>query len=291
MQDIKYMAHVSEIGWLGEVPNGSIAGTVGQGRAMEAFRITSNNIPGLGVRGYAHVQDLGWSTGNNQGEDVGSTGLGKHIEAVKLELYGDEAPNYTIWYRLHVAGFGFLSWVRNGEISGTTGGNVQAEAIQIMLVRNDENFWPANDTNVPFMDLTPPPPAVNIPQNVIDHACSWIGYISEGGSNYSVFGEGDWCCKFVKGLYINNGVNFPDTDWVPTVKDWAVENGRWTGTPQPGFAVLFDFNGNGTPDHIGIVKEVISSDHCITVEGNTGNPIGVYEKDRDAYILGYVNPF
>lgn len=291
MQKLEYMAHCSEIGWMDPVSDGNIAGTVGQNRPMEAVRITGYNIPGLGIRGYAHVQDIGWSAGNIQGEDIGSTGLGKHIEAIKFELFGDVADQYTIWYRLHVSNIGFMPWVRGGEVSGTVGGNLAAEAIQIVLVSNQEFFWLGQDNNVPFYDLTPKPPSVNIADKIVSDAQSWVGYISEGGSDYSVFGEGDWCCKFVKGIFRNNGLDFPDTDWVPTVVDWAKSNGRWTSEPQKGYAIIFDFNENGTGDHIGIVKTPYSSQHAGTIEGNTGSPIGVYEKDRYGYILGYVNPF
>lgn len=294
MQHIEYMAHCTDLGWTDPVPDGSIAGTVGQNRPIEAIRITSYQIENTAIQGYAHVQDIGWNDQPiPQTQDVGTTGLGKHIEAVKFELVGDHASEYTLWYRLHVQNLGFMAWSRNGEVNGTVGGGLAAEAIQMVLVRNDENFWNGTDFSDPFVDLTPKPQPVNKAEDVLYHAQSWVGYISEGGSDYSVFGEGDWCCKFVRGIYHALGLSFPETDWVPTVVDWAIQNGRWSSTPQPGYAVIFDFNQNGTGDHIGFVKEVYSSNHVLTIEGNTdqGNGIGVYNVDRGSYILGYVNPF
>lgn len=72
----------------------------------------------------------------------------------------------------------------------------------------------------------------------------------------------------------------------PTFGDWAIANKRtvkW-GSQKRGDIVLFDFNHNGTSDHIGIVTKVGSG--CIeTIEGNTGNGSdtngdGVYRRTR-----------
>lgn len=289
MQEIKYQVHITNEGWQNPVKDGEIAGSVGQSKAVEALRIVDFNIPDLGIVGYSLIQDLGWSSGNIQGEDIGSTGLGKHLECIKLGLFGAKANEYTIWYRVHVQDIGFMDWVRNGELAGTENGNKQIEAIQIILCRNDENVWLASNTTEPYRRIeTPKPQATDKREEVLNQARSYLGYIS-GSSEHSIFGEGNWCCDLVRTCCQNAGVNFPNTRWVPDVMEWAMNNGRWTGSPQPGYAILFDFNYNGSPDHIGFVEEVYASDHCLTIEGNTGNPVGVYRKDRDFCILGYVN--
>lgn len=155
MEELKYQVHARDLGWLPAVHNGSIAGTTGESRPVEALRIVGMDIPGLGINGKACVQDLGWSTGNIQGEDIGSTGLGKHIECIVLDLFGEKADQYTLWYRVHVAEKGFLDWVRQGEKAGTEGGNLAIEAVQIMLVKNEENVWLASNTNLGYEDVTP----------------------------------------------------------------------------------------------------------------------------------------
>ena len=75
--------------------------------------------------------------------------------------------------------------------------------------------------------------------------------------------------------------------------DWAQETGRWTGNPQPGYFVLYDWDGNGVPNHIGIVEEVHASNCVTAIEGNVdkGNGVGVYRVYRNSGIMGYVNPF
>lgn len=301
MATIKYRAHCAEIGWQGPVEDGSIAGTIGEHRALEAFRIEEINLPGVGVHAFAHVQDIGWSGGNIQGEDVGSTGLAKHIEAVKMGLFGENADKYDIFYRLHIQDKGFLNWSANGAINGTVGGNVQAEAIQIFVTEKGSNKYPVVDSIESFADLTPPPApqpaAVDRRQLLLDTARSYIGYLSYSdedswfGQQYAGSMAGAWCAYFVRWCCDASGVGFPATGYCPTVVEWAQQNGRWTGNPEPGFLVLYDFNYNGTSDHIGIVEQVIDSGHIIAIEGNTGDPTGVYRKDRDYGILGYVNPF
>lgn len=297
---IRYRAHCANFGWQEPVTDGQIAGTIGENRALEAFRVEDLGVENLGIHAFAHVQDLGWSEGNLLNEDVGSTGLGKHIEAVKIGLIGERANDYDLFYRLHVQDTGFLNWSKNGELNGTVGGNKQAEAIQMLLVKRGENIYPVSDTDKSFIDLTPPPqPARDIRAELIAQAQSYIGYVS-GTSNDSVFGRryaganaGSWCAYFVRNCCDNVGVNFPKTGYCPTVVEWAKENGRWLQTPEPGFWVLFDFNGNGTSDHIGIVENCRSRNNITAIEGNTsgGAGIGVYRKTRTSGILGFVNPF
>ena len=80
----------------------------------------------------------------------------------------------------------------------------------------------------------------------------------------------------------------------PALGDWAIKNKlvvKW-GSAKRGDLVLFDFNGNGTSDHIGIVTKATSS-YIETIEGNTGsgsntNGDGVYRRRRTK---GQVNYF
>lgn len=303
MSTIKYKAHCGGLGWLNDVEDGCVAGTVGVSVPLEAFRITELNIPNLGVHAFAHVQDLGWSEGNILGEDVGTTGLAKHIEAIKIGLIGPEANNYDIWYRCHVRNLGWFDWSCNGAVNGTEGGNLQVEAIQIEVHPKSEGFSPKVNYQGEYVNLTPQNPPQPQAPNIVDVARSYLGYVS-GTSSDSAFGRridgpmmGDWCAYFVTCCALDAGLNVPVSGFCPAIYQWALNTGRFTGNPQPGFYVLYDFGGgendepNGTPDHIGIVEEVYSSDHILAIEGNTGSPIGVYRKDRDWGILGYVNPF
>ena len=303
MANISYKAHCGGLDWLGEVSNGAIAGTVGVSVPLEAFRITGLDVPNLGIHAFAHVQDIGWSSGNILNEDVGTTGKAKHIEAVKIGLIGPEANNYDIWYRLHVRNLGWMEWSCNGAVNGTEGGNLQAEAIQIELHAKSEKFNPRVDYQAEYVNLTPQNPPQPQAPNIVDIARSYLGYLSYSEDD-SAFGRrlaganaGNWCCFYVVCCAIDAGLNIPITGSCPQIQAWAENTGRLVGDPQPGFFVLYDFGGgeydepNGTADHIGIVDTVYSSGHVLADEGNTGSPVGVYQKDRSSHILGYVNPF
>lgn len=68
-----------------------------------------------------------------------------------------------------------------------------------------------------------------------------------------------------------NGIGIiKKTDSCPAFGDWAINNGlkvNWSNK-KIGDVVLFDFNGNGTSDHIGIVY-AIEGNYVLTIEGNT----------------------
>lgn len=85
-----------------------------------------------------------------------------------------------------------------------------------------------------------------------------------------------WCCVFVWWVFKKAGASklFFDGKKIasaPDFGDWAIakklkvskKNGR------PGDLVLFDFNHNGTSDHIGIIEKVNSDGTYSTIEGNT----------------------
>lgn len=61
------------------------------------------------------------------------------MQAIKIELTGNIANEYDVYYRVHAQNFGWLGWARNGEIAGTTGWNYRAEAIEIRLVKHGED--------------------------------------------------------------------------------------------------------------------------------------------------------
>ena len=306
MIKIKYKAHVANEGWQDEVCNGQIAGTIGQHKAIEAVRITGIEVPegvNLGVAGHALVQDMGWGEDAVINQDIGSTGKGKHLEAIKLGLYGENATDYDIWYRLHIENIGFMDWCRDSEPNGTEGQNLQAEAIQIFLVNKNENFWPASNTTIPFekmeKEIAPPEPAPEPSDSkrkrIIDMAASHIG---EAGTEFQArmgIPNQDWCAAFVSCIFIDCGLRDLTiiSTYVPSVVEWAQSKGYWRGRgsgyqPKSGDLIIYDFNSNGTGDHIGIVHSSTGFYSTNAVEGNTGTPRRVRMQNRTSGILGYV---
>ncbi|MGX7243684.1 trypsin-like serine protease [Enterococcus quebecensis] len=136
-QGVNYNSHLMDLGWIGNVANGSVSGTVGQKRRMEAIKISINNLGHIGgsIQYRSHVQDKGWMNWVSNGAVSGTTGQKKRMEAIQIKLTGEIAKVYNVEYRAHVSNKGWLPWVQNGQTAGTTGEARQMEAIQIRLVK------------------------------------------------------------------------------------------------------------------------------------------------------------
>lgn len=88
------------------------------------------------------MQTIGWQADPNKsatwkkdGEFCGTTGNAKRLEAIQIELYGEMAEHYDIYYRVHSQTYGWMKWAKNGEMSGTTGQHKRIEGIQVVLVK------------------------------------------------------------------------------------------------------------------------------------------------------------
>ena len=64
----------------------------------------------------------------------GTNGEAKRLEAICIDLTGEMAEHYDVYYRVHAQTFGWLGWAKNGEESGTAGYAKRLEGIQIVLV-------------------------------------------------------------------------------------------------------------------------------------------------------------
>ncbi|MCJ0606079.1 hypothetical protein [Enterococcus cecorum] len=53
---------------------------------------------------------------------------------MKIQLTGQLAERYDIYYRVHVQNFGWLDWAKNGEEVGSQGFAYHAEAVDVKLV-------------------------------------------------------------------------------------------------------------------------------------------------------------
>lgn len=130
---VSVRAHVSNIGWMGTVSDGKVAGTTGRGLSLEALNCSLNwfgHNGGIQLRG--HVSNIGWQSWSNG--LCGTTGKSKALEAVQMRLTGDAASAYDIWYSVHSADYGWLGWAKNGEPAGTAGKNKAAQAVKVVLV-------------------------------------------------------------------------------------------------------------------------------------------------------------
>ncbi len=157
----------------------------------------------------------------------------------------------------------------------------------------------------------------NLRNDIIGVAKTQIGYTeltSKDGTPvidsqtpyYTKYGEaygnpnGHWCAYFV--LWCAKQAGIPTSiicqssscGSCKTFINWFQSNHRWEGasyTPQSGDIIFFDWETDGSADHVGIVKSV-SGDIIYTIEGNTGGVNGyiVMERDRNSSVFGYGVP-
>ncbi len=136
---IKYNAHIQDVGWQGDIYNGSTSGTTGQSKRLEGIKIelgspVTSKYSGS-IQYKTHIQNIGWESGwKSNGALSGTTGRSLRLEAIQIKLTGELANKYDIYYRVHAQEFGWLGWAKNGESAGTQGYSYRLEAIQIQLV-------------------------------------------------------------------------------------------------------------------------------------------------------------
>ena len=143
---VQYRSHLQTYGWQNWKNDGDISGTTGKTKRLESLKLELKNKDYTGGICYnAHVQTIGWQADPNKsatwkkdGELCGTTGNAKRLEAIQIELYGEMAEHYDIYYRVHSQTYGWMKWAKNGEMAGTTGQHKRIEGIQVVLVKKGE---------------------------------------------------------------------------------------------------------------------------------------------------------
>ncbi|MDR1185453.1 MAG: CHAP domain-containing protein [Coriobacteriales bacterium] len=136
--------------------------------------------------------------------------------------------------------------------------------------------------------------------DIVAVAISQIGNVN-GEPYWSWYGFGsrvEWCATFVS--WCANECGYIDAGIIPKFAacqtqgiPWFRDRGLWQEpgyVPAPGDIIFFDWEQDGTSDHVGIV-EYVEGDVVHTVEGNTSNSVArrTYRLDSNS-ICGYGVP-
>ena len=133
---IVYRTHVENIGWMNSVKDGTLSGTTGEAKRMEAIEINLESSLSGSVEYITYIENYAWETKyKKDGELSGTEGKALRLEAIGIKLTGEIANQYDIYYRVHAADYGWLEWAKNGETAGTIGLAKRLEAIEIKLVK------------------------------------------------------------------------------------------------------------------------------------------------------------
>ena len=181
---VSYSAHVSNIGWMGAVAGGGVAGTTGRGLPLEALRLvlsdasTGEPLGADAISVEAHVSNVGWQAAVGNGGTAGTTGQSRAVEALRVRLSGELSARYTVWYRVHSAEFGWLGWACDGADAGSAGYGRAVQAVQVAVLPKGD---PApGDTSTPFVDRSSEPPSVSYRAHVA--GIGWQGVVSDGAA-------------------------------------------------------------------------------------------------------------
>ena len=132
---LSYQTHIQGIGWQASKGNNQVSGTTGQGKRIEALKVSTERTGLNGSVVYqTHVQNIGWQAKASNGAIAGTTGESKRVEAINISLTGELASFYDIYYRVHVQDKGWIAWTKNGGNAGSSGASKQLEALQIQLI-------------------------------------------------------------------------------------------------------------------------------------------------------------
>lgn len=215
---LTYNAHVSNIGWMSSLKNGSIAGTTGRNLPLEALQLhlSTNSLGNVLAR--AHVRSIGWQNWTESGKQIGTTGRALPIEAVQFKLTNSLEKKFDIYYRAHIQNVGWLGWAKNGEIAGSTGMGYHLEAIEIKMISKDSPA-PSQGTRTFVSQSSIKSQAVVSQLGVLN----WVGnnqIIGTVGKNLPLLGFK----TVVENNGFNGGINYSVSE---NGKDWhsAVSNG------------------------------------------------------------------
>lgn len=120
-------------------------------------------------------------------------------------------------------------------------------------------------------------------EQILKKAKSQIGYKeSPAGSNKTKYGKAygmngqPWCAIYVWWVFKKSNASklFFDgkkSAYVPIIMDWGIAGGLTVGkgSGKLGDIAGFDFNKNGSSDHIGIIEKKNADGSYTTIEGNT----------------------
>lgn len=134
---VAVQGYLQPTGWRPRVHGGTTAGLVRTDQRLNAVRVDVDGRYSGGVQVAAKVQGDGWRpyVGNDR---VAGTYRANRTSAYKMRLTGEMANRYDIYYRVHVAGTGWLGWARNGAAAGTQSYSYRNTAVQVVIVKKGE---------------------------------------------------------------------------------------------------------------------------------------------------------
>ena len=207
------------------------------------------------------------------------------VQELKAALISAEVENPIDMEHIKLAlqgynfGNGYISWAKTNY-----GGYSYANAVEFSTTQAARLGWDSyGDTQYPAHVLRYYPYGRAFTsggnQAIVEVALTQLG--NEGGqpywSWYGFDGRVEWCACFVSWCadqcgYLDSGI-IPKFSLCSDGVEWFSGNGHWQNRsyePSAGDIIFFDWDGDGTTDHVGIVEKC-ENGIVYTVEGNSGD--------------------
>ena len=207
------------------------------------------------------------------------------VQELKAALVSAEVENPVDMERIKLAlqgynfGNGYISWAKTN-----CGGYSYANAVEFSAMQAQRLGWEKyGDTQYPAHVLRYYPYGRAFTsggnQAIVEVALTQLG--NEGGQPYwSWYGFGgrvEWCACFTSWCadqcgYLESGI-IPKFSLCSDGVNWFKGKGQWQDRsyePTAGNIIFFDWDGDGTIDHVGIVEKS-ENGVVYTVEGNSGD--------------------
>ena len=147
---------------------------------------------------------------------------------------------------------------------------------------------------------------------VVAQAMSWLGRGEQDGSHAEILRvynairplprghamglDEPWCAAFVSAVGAACGLGeilYPECGCAPMLARYRAEGRfeeRGEGLPRPGDLLFYDWDGDGAPDHVGLVAER-EGQRLTVIEGNLSDRVGLRHIGCEAEaILGVAKP-
>ncbi len=150
--DFTYQSFIQNEGWQNEVEAGSVSGTTGENKNIEAIRIHGDSSSTIGVLltnalSYrVHINDSGWLNWTNGNFVSSNIGQNQIIQALQIQLNSSFSKYYDVYYRSHIADYGWLDWATNGVVSGSTGLSKGLQAYEVRILSKNKTKPSSNNS-------------------------------------------------------------------------------------------------------------------------------------------------
>lgn len=139
--------HISGGAWESYRYDGLAAGEIGGNNKLDGLRMRISGVSGVSIGYNAYIYGKGWAGERYNGQKTGSVG-NSHISAMSAYIFGKNAAQYELWYRVYLKEAGWLGWTKVGA-TGSTTEKYTVQAIEAKLVKIGK-FKPNNTMPVKY---------------------------------------------------------------------------------------------------------------------------------------------